>query len=328
MALFQRCSSGHSKCSFSNGFGLIELLVALSIASVLGLAAANVYLLFEKEATNSILRSETSAQLALNQMTMMRILQKAGPSFNVFADSAEVRDQGSRNFFDLNSEFPVKLRATAEQTRRIVLPDGGRRSIVFIVQDDSGGSPVIVDPIKFYNWAAGDMNTSGSLAIGDASHVATYMTALAPRMYQSGRFIYFNVIASSRPASAGPSAYVKPVGLFTRVTGSGLVVENFGGLVSNSNPLGGADFSSLDDFLRRLPSASGAIPFVYARNVQMIRFVVEDEPGVNGPHVLASYRWSGSDFVDRSVLSFKVASVTFSRPSVGDPQISYEITNP
>lgn len=307
------------------GFTLMEVMVATGAVSLMIMAFMSLFSYSQLVVQRARLKSGIGTDRTLGERFLSIHIQGLAPSFNMVS----TMDDNGRNFFDLNSHFPIELRPLATRSRVLTLTPTGRREISLVVTDERSGPAVLIDPVRFYNWTEATISASGTLTYIGPNN-SGYMASVAPDIWKVNRFVYFYVVGGLRSPTVAIDGFAQPAGVFTQITGdppSGMMIETFGGLVPAVNPVTGSAIGTLDQFLRGLPSAGGSIPYVLVRGVEVVRYRLVESPQSVGDFDLTVAKWNAtmSSFTNPQVVATKVTSVTFRRPSVADMMVSFKI---
>lgn len=302
------------------GFSLIELMLAVSICGFLALALMNLFAYSQEVSKRGNTGSSQNIDRNLAERYFKLHAQNMAPSFNVLT-GAEMLDKNGLNFFDWNDEYPVSSRAANDQKREMILASDGRRMAYFLVTSVAKKRPYLIDPAKMYDWATSTESVSGNLTYQGPDY-NSYLSTVAPELWKDNTVLMFYVVGSARAAAAQPQDYLSPYVFFGRVQGGGVVTESFGNRARMEHPFDHSALSSLDDFMRRMPSGGGGIPYVFVRAVEMYRYELTEDPQKAGSFRLQFSQWDGSAFANTQTLATDVQKVTFSRSSVADTMVS------
>lgn len=304
------------------GITLVELTAVMMAMGVIAVATLDVMVYFNLRTNKSKWKLEGMADEGVGDRFLFYHLRVAGHTFNrIMPEYAG--GSGLPNFFDYNPDYPNALRPVADRPRNIVMRAGGTNSMVLVTGRPVDGTPLAIDPVKAYDSTPANNSTSGLLLFQGINRLG-YFQAIAPKMYQNGKLLYFYLPNQVRPVTMSDDSYSTPYCFFGKVQGDQIVKHTPLGTKNCVNPMDGSDIPSLDVFFRNVPSFGGSIPVVLVQSVDVIKYSIKDNP-TNGRKDFVFEKWNGAEYTNSVTIVPNVETVSFHRESTSDSSISYDI---
>lgn len=311
---------------------MVEVVIASGLAVFILLGAVNVLSFMKVQEKKLEMLSESSISGSLGNRFLWIHFKSSTPSFNLLRGPSFADDQG-RQFYDYcpdysSAEFPGDL-----GKRTVTLTPTGRTSFMVMVLDsqvkdvaNGHNNVMFADPASFFDISG----NSGSLS---KDKLIAYFAAQNPKVLDSPglvSLINFYSPAVVRPLSKlddSPPAMPSPIGMIVKYAAKDFAVETFGGLLQYQNALTETPQSSLEQFIRELPAASGGIPPFMIRSVRLLKYdIVKLDAGLDKPRYdLVFSEWDGGQWARPNVVATDVKKLTLSRADITDVLVSVQL---
>jgi type II secretory pathway pseudopilin PulG len=261
-----------------SGFSLAEVLVGIGLTAVMGTIMTLAFsdtMKSTKEIKNN-LENTTDALLAENSVYVD--FKNVDPSFN----QMNILDDNKLNFYDYYPDVPDHM-MTGTRKRTVTLQLNGTMEFYFLQTDPVGGSTLLYDPVLAYNVGPPpkDFNLAADLTFVSLNkdNVIKKQRAL---FWNEGRLLMLDTPVRVRPVVNNQvNLLIAPRSpIFVgRVSNEQLVMdEEIKKVVNIAHPETGAFITSVDQFLRNLPTMGGGQTFVRIRPVRLVRYYIEQQP--------------------------------------------------
>ncbi|MBO9665952.1 MAG: hypothetical protein J7501_04000, partial [Bdellovibrio sp.] len=322
---------------------VVEILVVLGIVGVVALGNAVFIANFNKELKETENVSQEQSELAILNVSAVNILKKSAASFN----KLNLADDSNRNFFDYYPDVPFSTLqevASGFEKRSFTIKAGQTNRYFYLIQSEEADyDSLVYDPMYAYSQASPAPNkfVSGTVeyrglnsiakltGIGGAPNAGT-MTKVFQKRWENGKMFLLSCPTYLRPVIGGNINVLQPprfASFLGKVAGVDLIPVNTSETrvpYFNVNPTTLTTYTSVDRYLRQLPTVGGAAPFVKVEPVKLVRFQLRTAktPG------LADLYWQelvNGEYVDKAQLIANVKSVSFTRKAITLPLISMEV---
>jgi prepilin-type N-terminal cleavage/methylation domain-containing protein len=314
----------------NRGLTIIELLVALGIASVGLSIVALTQVSLVKEQTRLTKKLEANIDETLAERILFNDFNGLDPSYN----NLNIKDDSGLLFFDFYPDVP-EANLKTKKDRQITLSPRGTKVFYILTQDRSAGSLLIYDPVMAYDVgpASADYNVAATLNFKSLNK-NNWVKAQRPGFWQNGKVLMMDTPAQVRAVKNGvldlQVAPRSPILLGT-VTGDSLVplTGEFGSLIINTDPDSGVVIGSADAFLRNLPSIGGGQSIVRMRAAKLVKYeVIKDESSVGYKTETSKlYRsvYSINGFSNKTLLADRIEKFSLRRDSVLKRMIYFKV---
>lgn len=252
----------------NKGFTLIEMIVGLAIAVILGLIS----LQFLTQYQNSTKRLEKVIDYKIDALLADKIILKdfrlAFPSLN----QIRVIDDNSKSFFDKYDKvdsttgLDTSDNSSENDYTRIFRLDADtsvNKNMYMLLHDMTRGEMLYAEPVTFYDIGPpADINTPAPLTFNEAK-LKSYIASKNGKMLETGSLVY---IESSVPMPKTPGNYNSKLAAFlAKVSAAGMLElynppDNIFSFNIYSKSVDGSEvitpITSLDQFLRELPASA------------------------------------------------------------------------
>ncbi|WP_413578454.1 hypothetical protein ACLVWU_07940 [Bdellovibrio sp. HCB290] len=322
------------------GLTIAELLVGIGLSAVVILVVVAVQVQMAKKQTELTRKLDDS----IDQNLAERIIFKNLNGLEVSYNNILVRDDNGNNFYDFYpdlTENVLKVRADREFTLSL---SSGQSEFFVVTQDFASGALLNYDPVWAYDVGAdpGDPNKAATLTFSPSKSrkwISNEADGGRAGFWADGKILFFDTPSRIRPIKNGEVDILTPprspfyIGAVSTQAGDNL--QNITGGVEKmfkmTQPSNGNAITSLDNFLRTLPSVGGGQTIVRARVVKIIKYYVEADTKKKAsdyetqPLVLYAAEYRNGKWVVRSMLSDGVEKMVLRRDSVMKRMIYFKI---
>jgi prepilin-type N-terminal cleavage/methylation domain-containing protein len=339
----------------SQGFTLLEVMMALGLSALIAVAVFVFYTSFSKQLTDLGTDIEASTDLESGQRIMLRDLKNIDVSFGVVA----IDDDFGKNFFDvfpdisednLDSSLLVNdpTDPTHKAKRSITLKKGGQTQITVLLLDPNASplSTLNFDPSWAYDMGPNTVTWNPAkhknAIFGMRGPFASAGVVTHPGYWVEGQLLMYDVTSVFRSPSQlqQRNKYPpRPPFFIGRVNGNSMVADaQVKVLVKNNtnHPVNPSyDITSAHDFLWGVPTIAGGMPSVRLRPVRMVRYLVtqpsdyrqdEKDKGMMRLYRQGYTKGTWSTSKNYFMIADKIKSVRFFRNSIVDKTVLFDIS--
>jgi len=305
------------------GLSLTEILVALAIFSVISTTLFTFISRILTNQRNLQKQVDDSTDLLLAERFLELDLKNVNAAFL----GMTLNDDYNRNFYDFYPDTPERFLNNKE--RLFTLEAGNNREFYLLVEEIKLGGPLVFDPSLAYQIGnRPSPNIAGSLTFVSLNQ-NNFVSRNRPLLWQNGQLVLLDSPSwIRRPDATGNINILSPPKSMTfigMVQNNNInVVNSLSNLFQNIHPETGQVMTSVDQFLRQLPSTGGGSPFVRLRGVKLIKYAVQEDTSAKKFNLTRSFFKQGS-FERPQVVSSEVKKVIFYRQSPTSTAISYRI---
>lgn len=302
----------------NKGTTLIETMIAVGLASVVVSVIFGAQLMISREKEKLSRQLDATVDTTIAERNILLDLRQVDPSYN----NLILADDNGQQFFDYYPDIPENLLGN-NIARTLTLDMNGITSVDFLIEDINAGPLLIYDPVAAYlvGPPPASFNQPASLTFVSLNN-SNWVSANRPDFWVNNQLLLLDTTARVRPTINNT------VNLLTRprspiyigkVNGQDLVNDTtVVPLINITDPLTGANITSVDTFLRNIPSTGGGIPLVRLRAVRLMRYFLQSN-GLQGTSAsIDLYRQSyvNNAFTTPHLIATKVKSIAFKRNSV------------
>jgi len=338
---------------------LLEVVMALGLSGLVGLAVFGFYTSFTSEIGQLSDDIEISTDIESGQRILMRDLKLIDTSFGVI----NVKDDSGESFFDYFPDVPENDLA-GPITRTLTLKMGGRTELVLLLHDSQAHSiPTLnYDPSWAYRITNASFSGEGAVEYqhvnwvqpgpsGHASMISSLRNAeyeggkmIRPGFWNDGQLLMFDSVSMFRsPAQTNQRNRYPPRPPFfvgrvngTQPTAPFNIDAEVRKHVNTKHPISETyENDSANAFLWGLPSTAGGMPLVRLRPVKLVKFYIKPMyPSDPDPkrrmlmqlyrHVYTKGKWDLAK--NHFMIAEKLKSVQFRRNSVSDKAVLFDIS--
>ncbi len=320
------------------GVTLIELAIGIALFAVV------ISIMITMQVKMSQQQMEMTKKLddSIDQNLAERILFKDLNGIDISYNNLIVKDDFGNNFYDFYPDITeniLKVRAD----RELVLKLDGAKSFFVFTQNAASGALLTYDPMWAYDVGdePPDPNTPATLEFNPAKNrkwISNENNGGRPGFWRDGNILFYDTPSRIRPANSDVVDNTipprSPIYLGYVVEGSDDLQKMTGeadGMFNLTQPGTGEEITSLDNFLRKVPSVGGGQTIVRARAARLVKYYIEPDTKKNAElydfppfnFYMAEYR-KGS-FERPSLLADGVGKVLFRRDSVIKKMIYFKI---
>jgi hypothetical protein len=323
---------------------LIEILVTVGIIGAVVLGNTIFMNDFLKRMKKFETDSANESELAIFSLATVNIIKKSSLSFNRIS----VADDNNRNFFDYYPDMPATAFATnGSRTFTFTTADaGGTKAFFLVASEETDFGSTVFDPMHSYLEGTtpasilvdGTITYRGLNSIpliqNSAGTMATkpLMTQIFGARWDTGRIFLLTCPTYLRVATGGTinlMSVPKMASYLGKVANDDLaplLTSEASVNVINRHPVSDTTYTSVDNYLRTLPTVGGAAPFVKIEPAKLLRFELRSPiSGVAGTADLWMRTWNNGAFDGGTIIAEKIRRATFSRSSVTLPLINLEV---
>ncbi|RZF21134.1 prepilin-type N-terminal cleavage/methylation domain-containing protein [Halobacteriovorax vibrionivorans] len=258
----------------SNGFSLVELLVASGLAGVVLLSATSFFSRYKRD--NKKVTEEILETINLTQFE--QVLSKDLSLAKFSLGSLELMDDNDRNFFDFY--FDVTCEENCQREFVLKTPSGVgsfSRPIYFLIQDPFFSKEVILNPSEAYNSSTEFQSLNFNNNLNNKLYQPSLPDEQQDIIWRKGALIYAYANLpvrkdSSEPGKNAPTKY-NYLGWVKSKGASKLEKEDIEpDLFINWDVRSMNYYNSEDDFLRNIPFVYGLANSVYVARARIIRY--------------------------------------------------------
>jgi|GEM_PF-6954414 len=345
-----------------SGMTIVELAVAMVVASIMIYAGSQLFTLLTKQQRSAEERTLVQTLAIVGNRQIWQDTRSAGHSLNVL----KLDDDNGKNFFDQNSEIACGG-MPAECMRTFTITESDSKSFLLLTEWNNRRRKVVTfDPSRAYNAVAPNLpyNQDAPLSFNAGE--------LAKTLFTEG--ICSPSVASDDcgPARGGASGskliLMKSAGESPQLDGAGIPINNSikrassilastMDLTSESGTIqflpypwlnrahpedpAQADIANFDHFFRTVPPLGGRAGLVQAYEVKAVRFCIqkptegpdkdfyslyrEECSSESGCSLSAACNASADGWSAANDLASRVKKVVFKRPNINMPIIYFEI---
>lgn len=323
----------------NKGFTLIDMVVAVAVGGVVMLIFMNVISFMRMTEMKYQLKADARIGRTIGERFLWMGMKNAAPSFNTL----NIPDDAGASFYDLNRDLPTLNPIPLSRRREITL---STTSIVKTfesimvntnIADATNNLPgtIFIDPTKLYAISSA---LPASIPL-DWNRFKTYIDTANPQMLAATAnpiFLEVFIPSSFRSLTQTTATPPNPASIFLKYAGGTFTTETFGGAYNAKHPLDPTiSITSLDQFLKQLPSASGGIPPILVRPVRYVQYEIymdpvklsRDKEVANKVPIwhLRYNTWNGTAFANPVMIADNVRSIKFVRDDIGDPSIKINL---
>ncbi len=312
----------------SFGFSLIELMIVLSVGSVVLLGTVVFIERSFKQQREQVNKVDYTSQNLVLSRIIVGDMSQSSVSFNVINSQ---KDKFDNNFFDHVPDLP----SSKDENREILLNPINNKSITFIVQDEPKGarlSLMLYEPVAAYEIGPAPNNFFSAATITWAGMNRNNYITNQRSFWNQGNLLMLDVSSFVRPtgdAEVGIAKYPVVINFIGYVNDQTLDQDPFlKELVYNRSPITGAEIKTPDDFFRHLPSVGGGVPIVRLRQVKVVRYWMDQMPNNSsglGRLWRSVYQREGQ-FSSNQLLADHLESFVFKRTSIKERIIYFSGT--
>lgn len=310
----------------NKGFSIVEMMVATALFFIVSFSL----LFFLTDVFKNQKKIEGELENSTDQYLGERYLEKDLMYSSASLYGWKLSDDNQNNFFDLISDYPENK--INNKTRSIKLDSEGEE-FVFIADRPLMGSPLLYNPASAYTVGASqNINTTSAPLTFDSLNKENVVTKQRSDFLKDGNLILIDFPISIRPKSAVFNGELNmqipprfPTFLGYVNGGSVDKATQLSSYFNFRNPYTGLEITSLDQFFRTLPSASGGSPFVKIRVVQAVKYFLKKNPDNKDEFVLYRSVFEAGSFQKPQVVSNKVKSLELFRQSIASLVISFNL---
>ncbi|MEK2690509.1 prepilin-type N-terminal cleavage/methylation domain-containing protein [Bdellovibrio sp. GT3] len=322
------------------GLTIVELMVGIGLSAIVILVVVAVQVQMAKEQTKLTRQLDDS----IDQNLAERIIFKNLNGLEVSYNNIVVNDDNGNNFYDFYPDVTENV-LVKRADREFTLSLSSGRSEFFVVTQDFASGPLLnYDPVWAYDVGAdpGDPNKPASLTFNGAKSrkwISNEANGGRAGFWKDGNILFFDTPSRIRPLKNGEVDVLTPprspfyLGSIAAQAGDNL--QNISGGVEKmfkmTQPYNGNAITSLDNFLRTLPSVGGGQTVVRARVVKIIKYYVEIDKNKNAanydkqPLSLYAAEYRNGKWVTLTMLSDGVEKMVLRRDSVMKRMIYFKI---
>lgn len=314
----------------AKGFTIVELLVALGVASVaMGLVASTqISIIKDQIRMRKMLDANIDETLA--ERILFNDFNGLDPSYN----NLTMLDDNGQSFFDFYPDIPSNSLQGAT-TRQVTLSLKAKTEFYILTQDRSAGNLLIYDPVMAYNVgeAPTDFNQAAALNFVSVNR-NNWVSAQRPGFWITNRLLMLDTPARVRIVTNGKTNLQipprSPIFVGT-VSGANLLplTGTIANSINNKIPDTGAVIDSADTLLRNVPSVGGGQSIVRLRAVKIIKYYLEKSIQTDGyknpPANLYRTIYENGKFSTPVLLADHVDSFTLRRDSVLKRMIYFKV---
>ncbi|WP_413587405.1 hypothetical protein [Bdellovibrio sp. HCB274] len=322
------------------GLTITELLIGIGLSAVVISVVVAVQVQMAKQQTELTRKLDDS----IDQNLAERIIFKNLNGLEVSYNNITVLDDNGNNFYDFYpdlTENVLKIRPDREFTLNL----GSGQSEFFVVTQDFGAGPLLnYDPVWAYDVGAdpGDPNKPASLTFSPSKSrkwISNEANGGRAGFWRDGNVLFFDTPSRIRPLKDGDVDILTPprspfyLGTVSPQAGDNL--QNITGgvekLFKMTQPFNGNPITSLDNFLRTLPTVGGGQTIVRARVVKIVKYYVEIDKKKKAsdyetqPLVLYAAEYRSGKWVTQTMLADGVEKMVLRRDSVMKRMIYFKI---
>ncbi|WP_413587401.1 prepilin-type N-terminal cleavage/methylation domain-containing protein [Bdellovibrio sp. HCB274] len=268
------------------GVTLLEMMVGLGLSAFVIMVVVAVQVHMTKEQALLTRQLGDSIDQNLAERIIFKNLNGIEASYN----NIVVKDDHGNNFYDFYPDLTDNmLKVRADRDFNLSLSAGNQEFFV-LTQDFASGAMLNYDPVWAYTVGPepADPNVPATLTFNASKNrgwISNEKSGGRPGFWRDGNILFFDTPNRIRPVTNGVVDRLIPprspffIGSINVQAGDNLQVMTGGAenLFKLTQPANGNPITSLDVFLRALPSVGGGQTIVRARVVKLIRYSVEPD---------------------------------------------------
>ncbi|MBO9667800.1 MAG: hypothetical protein J7501_13435 [Bdellovibrio sp.] len=322
------------------GLTVVELLVGVGLMAVVTGVIVSTQVNIAKEQNSIVKKLDDS----IDQNLAERIIFKDFGGVDVSYNTVSIKDDSGNGFFDFYPDVPANA-ITGSNERIVTLSlAGGKKEFYILAQNTIPGALMVYDPVWAYNVAdsSADANTATKIDFSaklNQQHVTSKIYG-HPEFWKEGIILMYDTPAKIRPVVAGAINMLTPprtpVYLGAVAPGGGAELQalnsSVSGFINTTHPKDGTtQITSLDNFLRTVPSIGGGQSIVRVRAVNIIKYYLEPDTRKNAkefkiaPGLLYKATYRNGKFDNPMLLADGVGKFTLRRDSLLKRMIYFKV---
>ncbi|MFS4458844.1 Tfp pilus assembly protein FimT/FimU [Bdellovibrio sp. HCB2-146] len=334
----------HRKIAQNNrGFSLPEILVVVALASIVILGNSVFMYDFIKDLDKIEKESMQEADLAILSRSAVNVIKRSSLSFNRLT----LNDDNNDSFFDYYPDIALSNFTAGEETRQFTLKaNQTNRYFYLLASEESEFDSIVYDPVHAYTVTdSASLLTDGTLAYRGINSVPSLenesgvpasqklMTAVFKERWADGKLFAITCPTYLRQLNAAKNVDLNTVPRTASFVGK-VFVDDLVPLaaaeaaidVGNKHPLTGTPYTSLNQYLLKLPTVGGAAPFVKVEPAQLVRFEMKPNSAYPAGYAdLIQKTWVNGQYINEHTVADRIKQVRFTRKSITLPLIGMEI---
>ncbi|WP_413557365.1 PilW family protein [Bdellovibrio sp. HCB209] len=321
-----------------NGMTVIELMIGVALLSIVMAIIVSVQVKMSQQNMEMVRKLDDS----VDQNLAERILFKDLNGIDIAYNNLILKDDNGNNFYDFYpdvTENVLKVRVD----REVVLKSGGTSEFYTITQNASAGPLLTYDPMWAYDVGVEppDPNTPAQLTFNATKNkkwITNEKNGGRPGFWYEAGILFFDTPSRIRPGDSDDIDNTipprSPIYLGSIKSGSDDLQNMSGeaaGMFNLTQPYSGDKITSLDNFLRKVPSVGGGQTMVRVRAARLVKYYIEPDTKKKAsdyevpPMNFFSGEYENGKFVQRTLMADGVGRVLFRRDSVIKKMIYFKI---
>lgn len=308
----------------NKGFSILELVIASTVfLTILGVVTYY-FVDFIKISgkTDKTLSEDIQKDVATKYI--WKDLQNATLTFNNITS-----DRPEYEFFQYQPGCPRSSVSATHYDREFKL-DKINKTFSFVSFAQQDEIPFVYSPVDAYNVGAAPSAPDQEAALTFVGlNRANKIKGPKPDLWMNGNILSLVVPAWIRPDiddPCGANKFPRQPVFFGVVSNDQFSKLDSGKKMEFKNPLSGADYTDVDNFLRVMPAFGGAAPILFIQKLIFIKYEYkESNPGFNNQSTLSRLTYDGVKLLSEYVVAVNVKEVIFKRKTIVEPLIEVEI---
>ncbi len=310
----------------NKGITVTELVVGIGILTISLAIILSTHFSITQEMKKMDVIIQGKIETLSGEKSILFDIQEANISFN----NLLIKDDNGAMFFDYIPEKPVNI-FLKNPDRRITLSSTGtaQKEMVLLVQDNRKGSLLIYDPTAAYviGESVTDFNVAASLSFISLNYNGRIVSQ-RPLFWTENQLLFLDTASRIRPTTTGllnmNEAAVSPLFLGV-VNGSALkplALKDI--LIRNTHPESKQVISSVDYFLRTIPSFGGGVSTVRVQAAKIVKYYLSQSGSSTGLFK-SVYNVATNSWEKGFLIADRIDNVIFQRQSTSSKIIQFKI---
>lgn len=320
------------------GLTIIELMIGIALFSIVMAIIVSVQVKMSQQNMEMVRKLDDSVDQNLAERILFKDLNGIDVSYN----NLLVKDANGNNFFDFYPDVTENI-LKVRIDRELVLELKGRRDFYVLTQNVSAGPLLTYDPMWAYDVGEEppDPNTPAKLTFNPSKNrkwISNEKNGGRPGFWSDGNILFFDTPSRIRPdtgdvvdSSIPPRSPIYPGEVRTGSDDLQNISGDAAGMFNMTQPSNAEVISSLDGFLRDVPSVGGGQTIVRVRAARLVKYYIEPDTKKKAdlyeiaPANFYKGEYYHGKFVQRTLLADGVGRVLFRRDSVVKKMIYFKI---
>ncbi len=301
------------------GFSLVEVMISIGVLMFVLFIFIAVLETFQRKNTSAEGQTQYRIDLSIVERIVFDDLNWSFPSIG----NLNLTGTDNREFFQYFGGVPVERIAPGARTREMVLTPTVSRVFEFIAEDPKLGDRRYFHPAQAYNYT---LNLFGVAPLNYAGvNLGGFFTDYyAAHWNARGHFMFYAPSPLKDIVVGGTNPPVRFYSLLGHANGNDLLLDTVDNLLKTAHPHIRENITSVDAFLRLIPTLGGAMSQLVVVPVRVIRYRLIPDPQSGAGRLVRSVR-EGTAWGQDVFLGGGIERIVFTRPDITARRVEFQV---